>query len=85
MSKINVIASSANVIFDDEGHPMSLGQEYSVTNSALIERYLSEGLLSPVVSAIESEQKEEVKKAVINKNSKTQEIVSTIPQENSNG
>jgi len=79
MSKKNVIVQARHVIFDDKGRPMSPGFEYSVDDTTLIERYISEGFLGLIQEAQETEAKEEAKKInPNNKNSKTQETVSTI-------
>jgi len=73
MSKKNVLVQSSHVIFDDAGHPMSQGEQYSVNDSLLIERLISENLLTVISEIRENEPREEVKKNVVTKNSKTQE------------
>ena len=73
MSKKNVLVQSSHVIFDDAGQPMSQGEQYSVNDSPLLERLISENLLTVVSEVRENEPREEVKKNVVNKNSKAQE------------
>jgi hypothetical protein len=80
MSKKNVIVQAHHVIFDDKGQQLSPGFEYSVNDSDLIERYISQGFLGLIPEVQEIEKTEETKKNIpTNKNSKTQETVSTNP------
>lgn len=77
MSKKNVIVQAPHVIFDDKGQQMSPGFEYTVNDTPLIEKFISQGFLGLVSKAEETEPAEETKKpSLINKNSKTQETVS---------
>jgi hypothetical protein len=84
MSKIKVLIHSPHVLFDDDGHPMSMGHVYNVTNGTQIQNYLVEGLATVVEAASESEQKEKQEKVQPNKTMKP-ETASANPQENSNG
>jgi hypothetical protein len=86
MSKIKILIQSPNVIFDEEGQPMSHGNEYIVTNGKKIESYISEGNAVVVQSENLSEQREEQKQKLSpTKNSTKQETASTNIEENSNG
>jgi hypothetical protein len=83
MSKKKILIQASHVIYDASGQPMSPGFVYSVTDDEIIDGYIKQGFASLETSVSESEVKEEPKKPVINKNSKTQETESTLtPQEN---
>jgi len=86
MSKIKILVQSQNVIFDDEGRPMSHGNEYIVSQGKKIESYISEGTVIVVKSEDESQQREEQKqKPLQTKNSGKQDTASINLEENSNG
>jgi len=86
MSKIKILVQSQNVIFDDEGRPMSHGNEYTVSHGKKIESYISKGTVIVLKSEDESQQKEEQKQKPLQiKNSGKPETASINLEENSNG
>jgi hypothetical protein len=86
MNKIKILVKSQNVIFDDEGRPMSHGNEYIVSEGKKIESYISRGIVFVVKPEGENQQAEEQKQKPLQiKNSGKQDTASINLEENSNG
>jgi hypothetical protein len=89
MSKKKVIVQSRHVIFDDKGQSLIPAHQHTVEDGPVVDAHILNGLLTIVTEtkpeATKAEVMEESKKIVQNKNPRTQETETLIPQENANG
>jgi hypothetical protein len=89
MSKKKVIVQSRHVIFDDKGHSLIPARQHTVEDGPLVESHILNGLLTVVAETkpevTKVEVMEEPKKIAPNKNPRSQETETPIPQENANG
>ena len=89
MSKKKVIVQSRHVIFDDKGQSLIPARQHTVEDGPLVESHILNGLLTVIKETkpevIKVEVMEEPKKIAQNKNPRSQETETPIPQENANG
>lgn len=80
-AKIKIIVQGTHPIFDDEGHSMSASIVYSVSDTPLIQQYISEGFAVEVKNDEKSEPETlvELPKSLTRNTLKSQETDSTQP------